>query len=51
MKTPWLDGRHTVFGTVLEGMSVVEAVEKIGSSSGKPSVAVTIADSGELPLE
>ena len=51
VKTPWLDGRHVVFGTVLEGMSVVEAVEKIGSSSGKPSVAVTIADSGELPME
>lgn len=36
---------------VLEGMDVVTKVEAIGSSSGTPSKKVTIADSGELPLE
>jgi len=51
VKTSWLDGRHVVFGRVIEGMDVVSAVEKIGSSSGKPSKTVTIADSGELPVE
>ena len=51
VKTSWLDGRHVVFGRVLEGMDVIEAVEKKGSSSGKPSAAVTIADSGELEVE
>mmetsp|Transcript_16563 Transcript_16563/g.28525 ORF Transcript_16563/g.28525 Transcript_16563/m.28525 type:complete len:194 (-) Transcript_16563:107-688(-) len=46
--TSWLDGKHVVFGEVLEGMDVVKAVEAIGSGSGKPSKPVTIVDSGEL---
>jgi peptidylprolyl isomerase len=46
--TPWLDGRHTVFGTVLEGMDVVKEIEKNGSSTGRPFKTVVIEDSGEL---
>ena len=48
--TPWLDGRHVVYGRVLEGMELVKKVEALGSQSGKPSAEVTIADSGELPM-
>merc|ERR1712167_403112 len=40
VKTSWLDGRHVVFGKVLEGMDVVKAVEAVGSQSGKPSKEV-----------
>ncbi|XP_071964556.1 peptidyl-prolyl cis-trans isomerase E-like [Antedon mediterranea] len=47
-KTEWLDGKHVVFGEVIEGMNVVRAMEKLGSQSGKPSTKVTIADCGEL---
>jgi len=47
--TPWLDGRHVVFGRVLEGMDVVKKVESNGSESGTPKKPVVIADSGELP--
>merc|ERR1711967_22068 len=48
--TSWLDGKHVVFGKVLEGMDVVYKVEAMGSSSGKTSKKVTIADSGEIAL-
>lgn len=48
VKTPWLDGRHVVFGKVIEGESVVDAVEGVGSQSGKTSKTVTITKSGQL---
>jgi peptidylprolyl isomerase len=48
VKTPWLDGRHTVFGEVLEGQDLVSKMEKFGSSSGSTSKTMVIADSGEL---
>jgi peptidyl-prolyl isomerase F (cyclophilin D) len=50
-KTEWLDGKHTVFGSVVEGMDVVKAVEKVGSQSGKTSQNVVIANCGELKSE
>merc|ERR1712176_1054958 len=48
VKTAWLDGRHVVFGKVVEGMDVVTAVEAVGSSSGTPQKTVTVVDSGIL---
>jgi len=47
-KTEWLDGKHVVFGSVVEGLDVVQAVEKVGSQSGKTSAAVSIADCGQI---
>ena len=46
--TPHLDGRHVVFGEVIEGMDVVRKIESVGSRSGQPSAKVLIIDSGEL---
>jgi cyclophilin family peptidyl-prolyl cis-trans isomerase len=46
--TPWLDGKHVVFGNVVEGMDVVKAVEKVGSQSGKTAAKVVITDCGEV---
>mmetsp|Transcript_39413 Transcript_39413/g.72710 ORF Transcript_39413/g.72710 Transcript_39413/m.72710 type:complete len:175 (-) Transcript_39413:94-618(-) len=47
-ETPWLDGKHVVFGRVISGMSVVSAIEQVGSESGRTRVPVLISDSGQL---
>ena len=46
--TSWLDGKHVVFGKVVDGMKVVSAMEAVGSRSGQTSADVVIADCGEL---
>ena len=47
-ETAWLDGKHTVFGKVVEGMDVVKKIESSGSQSGKTSKKIVIAKSGQL---
>lgn len=46
--TPWLDGKHVVFGVLREGSEVLQAMEACGSANGKPSAAVVISDCGQL---
>jgi cyclophilin family peptidyl-prolyl cis-trans isomerase len=46
--TPWLDGKHVVFGSVVSGMDVVQAVEKLGSPSGRTSKKIMIEDCGQI---
>ncbi|MFI7500634.1 peptidylprolyl isomerase [Streptomyces sp. NPDC049687] len=46
--TDWLDGKHVVFGEVVEGMDVVKTIEGLGSQSGRTSAKVTIAASGTV---
>jgi cyclophilin family peptidyl-prolyl cis-trans isomerase len=53
-KTPWLDGKHVVFGRVLEGKDFVKLIGKeAGSvvSTDPPLKKVTIVDSGEMEAE
>eukprot|EP00877_Chromochloris_zofingiensis_P009862 jgi/Chrzof1/5129/Cz15g12150.t1 len=46
--TPWLDGKHVVFGQVKDGLDVVKKVESYGSQSGKTSKPITVTDCGQL---
>jgi len=41
-ETPWLDGKHSIFGEVVEGMGTVKELEKRGSSSGRTSEKLEI---------
>lgn len=49
--TGWLDGKHVVFGRVLEGMDVVKRVESLGTRSGATRLPIVIKDCGELKDE
>ena len=40
--TPHLDGKHTIFGEVVEGMGTVRELEKRGSRSGRPTERLVI---------
>ncbi len=46
--TNWLDGKHVVFGKVVDGMDVLKQMEGQGSSSGQTRSPVAISDCGQL---
>lgn len=48
VETEWLDGKHVVFGRVIEGENVVKNIEALGTQSGKPSKEVVIVDCGQI---
>lgn len=47
-RTPHLDGKHVVFGKVISGKEVVDAIEGVGSGGGRTSKPVLVAASGEV---
>jgi len=46
--TPWLNGKHTVFGKITSGMDIVKKMEFKGSEMGTPKVEVKITNCGEV---
>lgn len=45
-KTPQCDGKHVIFGELISGFEILDAVEKVGTPGGEPSVSVTITECG-----
>jgi len=43
-----LDGKHVVFGQVVEGLDIVKKMESFGSNSGGTSKKISISKSGQL---
>jgi len=48
VKAEWLDGKHVVFGKVVEGLDVIKKIEKYGSESGRTSKKIVISDCGQI---
>ncbi|MGO4632012.1 peptidylprolyl isomerase [Streptomyces sp. 2RAF24] len=46
--TDWLDGKHVVFGEVVEGSDIVKKIEGLGSQSGAPKAKIKVAKSGTV---
>lgn len=51
-QTPWLDGKHVVFGRVERGQKIVEEIQRVRTDhSDKPRESVRIAKSGAMRLK
>uniref|UniRef100_A0A914HVB1 Peptidyl-prolyl cis-trans isomerase n=1 Tax=Globodera rostochiensis TaxID=31243 RepID=A0A914HVB1_GLORO len=51
-KTPWLDGRHVVFGKILYGMSIIRRIESTNTLAGdRPEKDVTIVAAGQIRVD
>jgi peptidylprolyl isomerase len=46
--TPWLNGKHVVFGKVTNGMDVVSKITAKGTETGKPKAEIKITNCAEL---
>ncbi|CAI7595890.1 unnamed protein product [Penicillium pancosmium] len=49
--TPHLDGKHVVFGEVINGKSIIRKIENMATQSDKPKVDVTVVNCGQFSGE
>jgi cyclophilin family peptidyl-prolyl cis-trans isomerase len=48
---PWLNGKHTVFGELVEGDAVLHQIEQLGTDRGTPRGKIVVTDCGEYTEE
>jgi peptidylprolyl isomerase len=48
VKCPWLDGKHVVYGEVVEGKEVVEFLHQNSTENGTPKQKLTISNCGQI---
>ncbi len=44
----WLDGKHVVFGKILDGIDILNSIEAVGTATGKPKSEIVISNCGVL---
>lgn len=50
--TPWLDGRHVVFGKLVEGHDILDKIEAVDTSAtDRPKQEIAIADCGTIDVD
>src|SRR4051812_47696253 len=49
--TPWLDGKHTVFGQITQGMDVVDRISSVETDSNDKPREPVVIERVELPVE
>ena len=51
-KTPWLDGKHVVFGRVERGQEIIEDIQRVSTGENdKPKIGIKIKKSGQMQLK
>ena len=51
-KAPQCDGKHVIFGELVSGFEILDAVEQFGTVEGEPTVPISITDCGiYVPLQ
>ena len=48
---PWLTGKHTVFGEVVEGYDVVEAISKVPTAAADRPITPVVVEQVKLHQE